>query len=217
MGAHKCRLTAQHSLDDYGNMCSGKTYSDSADDPWRLRALAHPVRLDLLYLLGEEGTLTASEAAERLSLAPKSCSYHLRLLGRYGLVEETGDGKGRSRPWRLVPTGIGYVPSSDDDPSTGRTQNEFARSVLDRDGRIVRTFIERRHRLPDTWRGLSTLSSTPLRLTAGQLAGLRDELTSVIGRYRQAAQDPQPGAVPVHTAVYAVLSDVEGIAKKEGP
>ncbi|GAB3709891.1 helix-turn-helix domain-containing protein [Nocardiopsis nanhaiensis] len=183
--------------------------------PRRLRALAHPVRLDLLQLLSEEGSLTASDAAERLGLTPKTCSYHLGLLGRYGLAEETGEGKGRARPWRIVPTDLGYSPSSDDDPETARTQDEFARAVLDRDGRIVREFIDRRHRLPYAWRGLSKMSSTPLRLTADQLAGLRDELSEVIDRYQQAARDTQPGAVPVHAAVYAVLSDVGAVPQED--
>lgn len=72
-------------------------------NPRALRAVAHPVRLDLLELLDRYGPLTASQCAERLGLTPKVCSYHLNLLGRYGLVEETGEGKGRARPWRVAP------------------------------------------------------------------------------------------------------------------
>src|SRR5690606_6070458 len=92
--ARSCRLTG------FLEESSGENISSEA---LRLRALAHPVRLDLLYLLREEGEVTATAAAERLGLSPKTCSYHLGLLGKYGLAEETGGGKGRSRPWRLVP------------------------------------------------------------------------------------------------------------------
>ncbi|WP_017592816.1 helix-turn-helix domain-containing protein [Nocardiopsis potens] len=194
------------------NIPSENAHSENtASEPLRLRALAHPARLDLLYLLREEGEITATAAAERLGLSAKTCSYHLGLLGKYGLAEETGGGRGRARPWRLVPQGIGYTPSAGDEPAEAETQDAFARTVLDRDARIVRTFIDRRHRLPDAWRGRSAMSSNPLRLTAEQLAGLRDDLAGVLERYLRLSSDPAPGAVPVHAAVYAVLSDVDAV------
>ncbi|MFD8477950.1 helix-turn-helix domain-containing protein [Kitasatospora sp. NPDC059673] len=60
----------------------------------------HPVRIALLDLLAEAGTVTSTEAAARLGLSSGLCSFHLRQLARYGLVEEVPQG-GRARPWRL--------------------------------------------------------------------------------------------------------------------
>ena len=60
----------------------------------------HPVRIALLDLLAEAGTLTSTEAAARLGLSSGLCSFHLRQLARYQLVEEVPQG-GRARPWRL--------------------------------------------------------------------------------------------------------------------
>jgi DNA-binding transcriptional ArsR family regulator len=71
-------------------------------DPRTLRALAHPIRLALLGLLRREGPLTATRAGELLGELPASCSFHLRQLARYGLVEEAGGGVGRRRPWRAT-------------------------------------------------------------------------------------------------------------------
>ncbi len=184
---------------------------------WLGRAFGSPVlqpvawdeRILVLPWVAEDDPTPA--AAERLGLSAKTCSYHLGLLGKYGLAEETGGGRGRARPWRLVPQGIGYTPSAGDEPAEAETQDAFARTVLDRDARIVRTFIDRRHRLPDAWRGRSAMSSNPLRLTAEQLSGLRDELAGVLERYLRLSSDPAPGAVPVHAAVYAVLSDVDAV------
>ena len=45
-----------------------------------MRALAHPLRLRLLELLGAEGAFTASEAARRLDETPANVSWHLRTL-----------------------------------------------------------------------------------------------------------------------------------------
>src|SRR6516164_10072494 len=71
-------------------------------DPRALRALAHPLRLSLLGMLRTEGPLTATQAGELLGESSASCSFHLRQLAKYGLVEETGGGQGRERPWRAT-------------------------------------------------------------------------------------------------------------------
>ncbi|MEV6105195.1 winged helix-turn-helix domain-containing protein [Streptomyces sp. NPDC051940] len=62
----------------------------------------HPVRVALLDLLAEAGTITSTQAAARLGHSSGLCSFHLRQLARYGLVEEAPRrGGGRERPWRL--------------------------------------------------------------------------------------------------------------------
>ncbi|WP_343245170.1 helix-turn-helix domain-containing protein [Streptomyces sp. SID14478] len=61
----------------------------------------HPVRLALLDLLAELGTVTSSQAAARLGYSSGLCSFHLRQLARHGLVEEASHSGGRVRPWRL--------------------------------------------------------------------------------------------------------------------
>lgn len=60
-----------------------------------LRALAHPVRIALIEALIIDGPMTATEAGERIGETPTTCSFHLRQLAKYGLVEEAGGGKGR--------------------------------------------------------------------------------------------------------------------------
>ena len=65
-------------------------------DPRALRALAHPLRLSLLGMLRTEGPLTATRAGELLGESSASCSFHLRQLAKYGLVEEAGGGRGRA-------------------------------------------------------------------------------------------------------------------------
>ncbi|HWJ42006.1 MAG TPA: helix-turn-helix domain-containing protein, partial [Solirubrobacterales bacterium] len=64
-------------------------------DPRALRAMAHPTRLELIGLLRRGGPLTATRAARQIGESPASCSFHLRQLAKYGLVEEAGGGRGR--------------------------------------------------------------------------------------------------------------------------
>lgn len=167
--------------------------------------MAHPVRLDLLSLLHREGPLTASRCAELLGLTPKVCSYHLTLLGKYGLVEETGDGKGRARPWRLRPTRLSHVHEPGEDPGTARAADEFARTMLARDVQRIERFVERRHDLPEHWRNVATMASNPLRLDPEQLRAFGADLLAVLDRYREL--EAGPDAQPVHVAIYAVPTD----------
>ena len=66
-----------------------------------MRALAHPLRVALLEVMRRDGAITATRAAELLDESPGNMSWHLQTLAKYGFVEETGDGRGRSRPRRL--------------------------------------------------------------------------------------------------------------------
>ncbi|WP_132879346.1 ArsR/SmtB family transcription factor [Tamaricihabitans halophyticus] len=186
-------------------MSSEKNRSEGVGaDPRALRALAHPVRLDLLYLLQREGPLTATRAAELLDLTPKVCSYHLGLLGKHGIIEETGAGSGRARPWRVAERDINYHHRPDEEPAMTHAQDAFASTMLARDRQVIETFIVQRHQLPNTWRNVATMSSNPLRLTPEQLRELRTELHAVLERYQAISQTPDPNAQPVHAALYAV-------------
>ncbi|MET9495029.1 helix-turn-helix domain-containing protein [Streptomyces sp. NPDC006552] len=61
----------------------------------------HPVRVALLDLLADIGTVTSTQAAARLGYSSGLCSFHLRQLARHGLIEEASHSGGRARPWRL--------------------------------------------------------------------------------------------------------------------
>ncbi|RDI31987.1 winged helix-turn-helix domain-containing protein [Lentzea flaviverrucosa] len=61
----------------------------------------HPVRIALLDLLAEHGTLTSTQAAARLGQSSGLCSFHLRKLAELGLIEEAPHQGGKARPWQL--------------------------------------------------------------------------------------------------------------------
>lgn len=71
-------------------------------DPKAIRALAHPLRLDLLDLLVALGPTTAAQCGRILEVSQASCSFHLRQLAKYGFVEDAGPGSDRrERQWRM--------------------------------------------------------------------------------------------------------------------
>ena len=73
-----------------------------------LRAYAHPVRMKLILALRTRGPLTATQAGRLLGESSGTCSFHLRQLAKYGLVEETGEGTGREKPWRATTTSTAW-------------------------------------------------------------------------------------------------------------
>lgn len=180
-------------------------------EPRALRAVAHPVRIELLALLRADGPLTASRCSERLGLTAKVCSYHLQILGKYGLIEETGTGKGRERPWRLAAGGLMYVHEPGRDGGAADASDQLARTSLARDARIVGEFIAGRHDLPLRWRNVSALLGDELRLTPGQLKSLSGELAAVLARYAKLSRQALASAHPVHVALYAVPAELDGL------
>jgi predicted transcriptional regulator len=49
-----------------------------------IRALTHPLRLDLMELLTAHGPATAAECGRALGVPQANCSFHLRQLAKYG-------------------------------------------------------------------------------------------------------------------------------------
>ena len=77
---------------------------EAGGDVRRLRATAHPVRLEMLSLLtGAE--MSAAEVARELGITQANASYHLRLLLAAGLLEEAGEEKvngGTAKRYRAI-------------------------------------------------------------------------------------------------------------------
>jgi hypothetical protein len=69
-----------------------------------LRALAHPLRWQLIDLLDSTGQATATQCAEALGETVASCAYHLSILGKYGYARQVAGHKGRDKPWELTET-----------------------------------------------------------------------------------------------------------------
>src|SRR4051795_3709734 len=72
-----------------------------------LKALSHPLRVQMLDALSVYGPATASGLAERLAESSGATSYHLRQLEKHGFVREVeGRGTTRERWWERVPRAI---------------------------------------------------------------------------------------------------------------
>ena len=172
-------------------------------DPRLLRALAHPVRIALIEVLSLHGAMTATEAGEAIGESPTTCSFHLRQLARYGVVEEAGGGRGRARPWKM--TSIGMRIGVTDDPETELAAGALTRILRDRALARYRTWLETRAGYPLRWREAVGDSEYVFYLTVGELEGLNERLTALLlpflrERLTDASARP-PGAIPVEMLV----------------
>jgi DNA-binding transcriptional ArsR family regulator len=152
-------------------------------DARTMRALAHPVRIALLEVLGREGELTATRAAEILDESPGNMSWHLQTLAKYGYIEEAGGGKGRSRPWRIVSVSNRFRTTSDD-PEWDAAGEALESTFADRASTRLREWWGRRASYPFAWRDAAFTSASLGYLTAEEMAELGEEIAILFGRYR---------------------------------
>jgi DNA-binding transcriptional ArsR family regulator len=176
-----------------------------------LAALAHPLRVALLYQLNALGSRTASQCAQALGETPANCSYHLRQLAKVGLVVRDEAADGRERPWRSVYTGLDLHPAVDDpDPevvtAARATRAALANAEIEEHARLAREYLRLEQRVPKEWREAGTGASYSLRLTAEELAGLVKTLDAAIRPYIGLTRaDPPEDAQPVHLDLKAFL------------
>ena len=168
-----------------------------------MRALAHPSRLALWELLTVHGPLTATQAAEHVDESPSNCSFHLRQLARFGLVEEANDvvSTGRSRPWRV--THVGYTTGDTvarNDIAVELAAETLSEVVLERAVDRHHDWQRRQRAAEPAWRVIGGLSQTVWWATAEEAAALRKAINALTDQFRDRLADPStrpPGSRPV--------------------
>lgn len=171
-------------------------------DPRALRALAHPTRLELMGLLRLGEPLTATQAAERLGESPASCSFHLRQLAKYGLVEEAGGGRGRERPWQATAVTTEWAASGGGEEAD-EAGAMLSRLVVERHFRSALEWLDRRSEEDPEWIEATTISDALVYMTPEELRDLDKRIRALIEPYLKRLEDPTPaeGARPVNVMV----------------
>ncbi|MFF2373552.1 ArsR/SmtB family transcription factor [Streptomyces xiamenensis] len=184
-----------------------------------LRALAHPVRVQLLGLLRRNGPSTATLLAGRLGLTSGATSYHLRQLAAAGFVEEDEErGNARERWWRSVHllTSFGDRTLREQEPEATLA---FLQSVAVAHAQSTQRTLNELVTMPREWRETLGLGDRLLRLTPQEARQLRNELDEVVARYRPAsATGPEeaPERAERVQVVLHVLPDLEGSFDSDG-
>jgi DNA-binding transcriptional ArsR family regulator len=171
------------------------------NDPRALRALAHPGRIRLLEELMMIAPATATQLAERVGESPANCSWHLRQLARYGYIVEAGGGRGRQRPWKLVPSGLRWGERHEPAASElALAEDAATQFVVDHEAGEFRDWLPRRRGEPDGWRQAAFQIQNVAFLTSDELAELGKAVIALLIAHPERLGDPAtrpPDARPV--------------------
>ena len=152
-------------------------------DAGALRALAHPLRVQIYDILSQYGPQTASTLASMTGESSGSTSYHLRALAKHELTREVDDkGTGRERWWERPVGAVSFA-----NPDAMKTPAGRAASQV-----VMSEFLNRRHQqLMDyvslgvssetqEWQEGSMISTATAQLTQEQMVDLTDRIQSLI-------------------------------------
>jgi DNA-binding transcriptional ArsR family regulator len=178
------------------------------DDPTKIRAVAHPIRQEILDLMGRQGRITTADAARDAGISHGLASHHLRQLAKYGFVEQVAGKDNRERPWRLVFTSS-RISGADTDPEIADAADVLERISAER---AVSRFLDwqrRRTGWPAAWRAHTGYGQTNVYLTFDELAELEEAMEALLLRYvnerpiDDVASRPA-GSIPINITTFVV-------------
>jgi DNA-binding transcriptional ArsR family regulator len=150
-------------------------------DPTAIRALAHPVRLDLLDLLVAIGPATAAQCGRVLHVSQASCSFHLRQLAKYGLVEDAGPGQDRrERRWQTAFRRL-TIAVTGEGGSLARQQLE--RLVVEREMQAVLQYSERADGEFADWKQIAGMVGSVAVMSPDEAAEVRRQWRALLAPY----------------------------------
>lgn len=152
------------------------------DDPVVIRALAHPLRLELMSITGHAGQITTADAARELGISHGLASHHLRQLAKYGFVQQVEGKDRRERPWRLTYTSMSWrdtVATPEGDTAAALFEEVLAERALAN----LRGWLRRRGSWPTPWRQHAGIGQSTVYLTLPELAELDEAIEALIKRY----------------------------------
>ena len=182
-----------------------------------LKALAHPMRVQILQILRMQKRASVTSLARELGETTGATSYHLRQLARHGFVEEFDDAEvGERRPgrqqrwWRMAVdqvhmTGFDFLADEDTREAAGFLLREYH---AERSRRLANWFATAT-RWPKTWQRASSDLDAGLELNATQTRALADELAAVVEKYRELTPGRGARRVDIQYAVFPVDAPAE--------
>jgi len=160
----------------------------TTSDPAMLRALAHPLRIEVLAILDEVSEATASEIAERTGQTVANCSFHLRSLEKAGYVERA-EPRGREKPWRPAHRKRTIEPDPNDAASV-RESGVISAGFVQHEAARLDAFLTDPRPLPPEWVHAVTVSTARIWATAEEMEQLGEDALALLERFAGRSTDP---------------------------
>ena len=154
-----------------------------------LRALAHPMRWQLIDLLDSTGQATATQCAEALGETVPSCAYHLGILGKYGYARQVASHPGREKPWELteIPQNLS---SAGPDPASSQEAEAAVDAFLDHELTKLKNRFRQLAHEPAEWREGSGVIGETAWLTAAELSATWAAMKDLVLKFADRDRDP---------------------------
>lgn len=141
--------------------------TQTVQDPLAMRALAHPLRLQLHALVAREGTLTAADAARQLNISHGLASHHLRQLAKYGFIEPAEAADKKQHPWRVTATNLDLQRT---EPEARASADVLDRYAAEKAAQQLAGWQDRRNREDSAWGPIAGVRESILYLNPDELA-----------------------------------------------
>jgi DNA-binding transcriptional ArsR family regulator len=182
-------------------MEDGRGMQERQLDMTSLKALAHPLRVQILDTLSQYGPATSSGLAARLGESSGATSYHLRQLAKHDFVREVaGRGSARERWWERSPGGITLNVREVAGTVAGRAVSDMVMRQWqqNKESLVMDFLMHGLDVLPGEWTDASTTLTANLRLTVDQLRELTEDLSARINEFGDRYRGKnEPGSRPV--------------------
>lgn len=170
----------------------------------QLRALAHPLRLQLLQALQADGPATASQLARRLGQSSGATSYHLRALHRAGMVMEAEQRNGRERWWQRIPqrvelpTFIAPDASDDERKELQAAHAQVEGFLVEDDEKALLNWYEIRYSLPLEWQQSQVIGGFRIWATPQQVEEFAQVVLEAAEPLRRPPEGDDSGRLELH-------------------
>ena len=176
-----------------------------------LKALAHPLRQQLLTRLQRHGSATCADLAVEFGADRGATSYHLRQLARYGFIDEDTDrSSGRRKYWRYLPQDL-RLPHGPADPEITAAADEVGRQWLARSEHDLHTYLQHREAYGE-FAPAAQHAFGDTELTAEELRQFGEEYIAFQSRWYREPGHGSPGARHISVVFHAFPTPATGDA-----
>ncbi len=158
-------------------------------DALAMRAYAHPLRLKLVGLLRRKGPHTATQAAAALGDNVPNCSFHLRQLAKYGLVERIEGADLRERPWKASAMSTSWNDDSAQ-PELRAAADHLTGTILNLYFEMAQSWLRERDQESTEWRRVTGIGDELLHVTPDELAEVERRIEEILEPLRERQTNP---------------------------